>query len=382
MTTNGNNNIKLDLRISDPELREELKKHEEGEERDAFAIQAMRIGVMAIRHAQGQIDVDKIQREGDRIIENTKSTLTNYLDPDRGHFHRQIQQLIKQDGELEKAIRKQIEGSDSPLNQTLAEWIGKILEEFSLDDKDSSLRRLGNELQAKYNEFIKNLDQRIGSKKAAQKAPAKGNKFEDDVFNFINNKWSQHAVHIPTRTGRTPGLKGNNKGDVVIKLDSEHKAAGCKIVVEAKAVEKFTQKQALEELKKARENREAEVGLFVSYTSPDSKIKERFSRFGNDIIIVWDAEDENSDVNFEAGLSLAVALCVKAKIPSKEGVDPEAMDNAISKIENEVKNLDEITKSANSIKKTSDQILEKAEEMCSDLKKQIRILKENIDGLR
>ncbi len=374
--------MQLRLRISDPELREELKKHEEGEERDAFAIQAMRIGIIAIHHAQGQIDAEKIRREGKRIIGKTESTLTNYLDPDKGKFHQQIQRLIKNDGELEKAILRQIEGRDSPLNQTLAKWIGKILEEFKLDNDDSALRRLGNELQAKYNEFIKELDQRIGSEKAAQKAPAKGNKFEDDVFNFINNKWSQNAVHIPTRTGRNPGLKGNNKGDAVIELEPEHAAAGCKIVVEAKADKTFTKEKVLGELKKARGNREAEVGLLVSYASPDSKIKERFSRFGNDIIIVWDTEDENSDVNFEAGLSLAVALCVKARIPSREGVDPEAMDNAISKIENEAKRLEEITQSANNIKKTSDNILKKAEEMRRDLKKQIGILKENIDGIR
>lgn len=163
--------MELDLRISDPDLREELKKHEEGEERDTFAILAMRIGVMAIRYAQGQIDADKIQQEGKRIIEKTESTLTNYLDPDSGHFHRRIRQLIEKDGELETVIRQQIEGNDSPLNQTLAKWIGEILKEFKLDNDDSALRHLGNELQAKYNEFIKNLDQRIGSKKKPKTLP-------------------------------------------------------------------------------------------------------------------------------------------------------------------------------------------------------------------
>ena len=99
-------------------------------------------------------------------------------------------------------------------------------------------------------------------------------------------------------------------------------------------------------------------------------------------MIVWDAEDSDSDVIFEAGLSVAVALCVRAKSPSKEGVDFIAMDNAILKIENDVKRLEEITQSANSIKNNSDKILEKVEEMRSDLKKQIDILKENIDGIR
>ena len=374
--------MKLHLRISDPELREELKKHEEGEERDAFAIQAMRIGIIAIRHAPGQIDAEKIRREGNRIMENTESTLTNYLDPDKGKFHQQIQQLIKKDGELEKTICRQIEGRDSPLNQTLAEWIGKILKEFTLDNEDSALRLLGNELQAKYNEFIEKLDQRIGSKKADQKAPKGGIDFEKEgILKFIH-KWSQKANHTVTHTGNKLGLERTRKGDVVIKLEPEHAAAGCKIVVEAKADKGYTLDKAFRELEEARKNRGAEVGLFVLDKNKAPDDLDRFTRRGNDIVIVWDAEDYNNDVIFEAGLSVAVALCVKAKIPSKEGVDPEAMDNAISKIENEVKNLDEITKSANSIKKTSDNILKKAEKMRRDLEKQIRILKENIDGLR
>lgn len=380
--------MELDLRISVseankyPELREELEKHEEGKERDAFAIQAMRIGVMVIRHAQGQIDADKIQQEGKRIIEKTETVLNKYFNPNDGQFHQRIRELIEKDGELEQVIRKQIEGSDSPLNQTLAEWIGEILKEFKLDNDDSALKRMLKLLEGKIAEIHKKIDEEKGRKKESQRSPQKGRDFEKSVSEFLSMDWAGKGNHLIDSTGYEKSSTGKMKGDFVIELEPEHAAAGCKIVVEAKAVEKFTQKQALDELKEARENREAEVGLFVSSANPDSKIKERFFRSGNDIVIVWDAEDESSDVNFEAGLSVAVALCVRAKTPSKEGGDIEAMDNAISKIENEVKSLEEITKSANSIKKTSDQILEKAEEMRGGLKKQIRILKENIDGIR
>lgn len=382
MTTNGNDNMELHLCISDTDLCEELKKHEEGEDRDAFAIRAMRIGIIAIRHAQGQIYAEKIRGEGNRIMEKTESTLTNYLDPDKGKFHQQIQQLIKKDGELEKAILRQIEGSDSPLNQTLAKWIGEILKEFKPDDKDSALGRLGKKLQEKHNEFIEKLDQRIGSKKAAQNTTKGGIDFEKEgVLKFIH-KWSQKANHTVTHTGNKLGLERTRKGDLVIKLEPEHAAAGCKIVVEAKADKTYTLDKALKELEEARKNRGAEVGLFVFDKNKATDDLDRFTRRGNDIVIVWNAEDYNNDVVFEAGLSLAVALCVKAKTPSKGIADREAMDNAISKIENEVKRLEEITQSANNIKKTSDNILKKAEEMRRDLEKQIRILKENIDGIR
>lgn len=170
MMTNSNNNMDLDLRISHPELREELEKHEEGEKRKVFAIKAMRIGVMAIHHAQGQIDAEKIQGEGNRIIEKTEATLDK--------FHQRIQDLIKQDGELEQIIRQQIDGDNSPLGKALTARNQTILdnfrEQFNLNKGDSALSLLGNELQAKYNEFIKNLDQRIGSKKSSPKRSRQG----------------------------------------------------------------------------------------------------------------------------------------------------------------------------------------------------------------
>ena len=375
MMTNSNNNMELHFRISDTELREELEKHEEGEKRKTFAIQAMRIGIMVIRHAQGQIDADKIE-----------SVLSNYLDPDGGQFHQQIQRLIEKDGKLEQIIRQQIDGDNSPLGKALTARNQTILdnfrEQFNLHKGDSALSLLGNELQAKYNEFIEKLDQRIGSKKAAQNAPKGGIDFEKEgVLKFIH-KWSQKANHTVTHTENKLGLERTRKGDVVIELEPEHAAARCKIVVEAKSEQGSTLHAAWKELEVARKNRGAEVGLFVLDKNKAPDGLDCLTRYGNDIIIVWDAEDESSDVNFEAGLSVAVALCVRAKTPSKEGVDLEAMDNAISKIENEVKRLEEITQSANSIKKTSDNILKKAEEMRSDLEKQIRILKENIDGIR
>ena len=377
--------MELHLRIFDTDLCEELEKHEEGEEQDNFAIQAMRIGIMAIHHAQGQIDADEIRREGKRIIENTESVLTKYFAKD-GQFHQRIQQLIEENGELEKIIRKQIDGDNSPLGKTMTERNQTILDnfrkQFDLDEENGALNKMLKQLKEKIAEIHKKIDEEKGRKKESQRSPQKGRDFEKSVSEFLSRDWAGKGNHLIDSTGYEKSSTGKMKGDFVIELEPEHAAAGCKIVVEAKANVTFTQKRALDELKEARENREAEVGLFVSYASPDSKIKERFSRFGNDIIIVWDADDENSNVVFEAGLSVAVALCVRAKTPSKGGVDLEAMDNAISKIENEVKSLDDITKSANNIKKTSDEILEKAEEMRRDLKKQIRILKENIDGIR
>ena len=383
--------MELHLCIYDTDLCEELKKHEEGEERDAFAIRAMRIGVMAIHHAPGQIDADKIQREGDRIIENTESTLTNYLDPNNGEFHQQIRQLIKKDGELETVIRQQIEGNNSPLNKTLTEWIGKILDEFTLDNnKDSALKRMLKLLEEKYDKILEKIGEEKGREEESHRSTRHGVKFENaTVSNFIQ-EWNNRkcdANHIVEHTGNKPGNLSAKKGfrtigDFVIELGPDHAAAGCKIVVEAKADKAYTLDKAFKELEEARKNRGSEIGLFVLDKNKAPDGLDRFTRRGNDIAIVWDAEDYNNDVVFEAGLSVAVALCVRAKTPSKEGVDLVAMDKAILEIESGVKDLEEIRTWSQTIKNNSENILKNAEKMQSSLNEQIRILKENIDGIR
>jgi hypothetical protein len=120
--------------------------------------------------------------EGSRndIHSNLTSSLKEYFDPNGGRFQERIERLIKQDGELEQVLQRQVGGSGSVLADTLANHIGtnsplmrllnpdeasglvssirstissvideeqkRILGEFSLDNEQSALKRLVNEL--------------------------------------------------------------------------------------------------------------------------------------------------------------------------------------------------------------------------------------------
>lgn len=387
--------MELDLRISDPELREELEKHEEGEKRNAFAIQAMRIGVMAIHHAQGQIDAEKIRRERDIIIKNTKSTLTNYLDPNNGEFHQQIRQLIKKDGELEAVIRQQIEGNNSPLGKTLTERNQTILDnfrkQFDLSDADSTLKRMLKLLEEKYDKILEKIGEEKGREEESGQSTRHGVKFENvTVSNFIQ-EWNERkcdANHIVEHTGNKPGVLHTEKrfrtiGDFVIELGPDHADAGCKIAVEAKSKQGSTLDDAWKELEEARKNRDAEVGLFVLDKNKATDDLDRFTRRGNNIVIVWDAEDSNSDVIFEVGLSVAVVLCVQAENRKKaDGADVKSMKNIVKEIEEVLDNLDAIEKSAQAIKSGNNKILDKIDEMKSKLPEKLSKLNDQINKLR
>jgi hypothetical protein len=183
--------VALQLEVTDPEVLTELRQRGEGEEREQFALAALRIGVLALRSAAGQVDATTIREAGSALVaevrdvlahrvtemnERVAATLTQYLDPQSGALPQRLHSLVRQDGELERLFRAQIGSDDSLLARSLASHLGEgsplfkllsptdsaglraqlsstveqaladqrkiILREFSLDQKDSALSRL------------------------------------------------------------------------------------------------------------------------------------------------------------------------------------------------------------------------------------------------
>lgn len=113
--------IRIELEISDPESASALISHPQGRQRDEFIRQALRIGVLSLRQAQGVVDGDKIRNEGERLltelatrlahfqqVTETKlsATLKEYFDPQDGRMTERIERLVKNDGELERVMRE------------------------------------------------------------------------------------------------------------------------------------------------------------------------------------------------------------------------------------------------------------------------------------
>jgi len=202
--------LELRLSILDRDTLDELAAYPEGEERERFALAALRIGVLALRQARGRIDADLIQRETQRMLSGLQSQLSlhstqiqeklagslkEYFDPQSGRFHERVQQLVKQDGELEQVLRRQIGGEDSELCRTLMSHFGQqsplmkllnpsesegllqalrgtletqlttqrnhVLREFSLDNKDGALSRMIGELTTNHGQLTDALQKKI-----------------------------------------------------------------------------------------------------------------------------------------------------------------------------------------------------------------------------
>ena len=202
--------LPLELTVNDPEIIAELWAKQEGHERDDYALGALRLGVLAMRQARGQIDANTLKHEGEQLLGNVQlalsehrssldrtlvGTLKDYFDPESGRFSERVQQLVKKDGELENLLTRKVTAADSEMSRTLATLVGKdsplvrllspdesneflkalhaavseelegqrtqVLREFSLDNKEGALSRLVGELTDKNGQLRKDLQDKI-----------------------------------------------------------------------------------------------------------------------------------------------------------------------------------------------------------------------------
>ncbi|TWU30039.1 hypothetical protein [Bythopirellula polymerisocia] len=202
--------LTLELTVSDPDTIRELAKYDEGEPRDEFALEALKIGVLTLRRASASIDSEFIKHETNRLLENLQKqfqshaesskqriedSLGKYFNPQDGHFTQRVKQLASADGEVGRMIRSLVDGNDSHLAKTMLTHIGetsplmkhlspdqsqgllavlhtkvesqlasqreKILKEFSLDNPEGALCRLVSEVTGKHGDFTRDMKGKI-----------------------------------------------------------------------------------------------------------------------------------------------------------------------------------------------------------------------------
>jgi hypothetical protein len=286
------------------------------------------------------------------------------------------------------------ESALSRLKRTLEETNASIHGHLSLDQKDSALSRLKSELltilkehwetNQKFQEEVKvSLKEMAARKKEAAKSTRHGLAFEDALFEFVFQD-AQQRGDVATNTSNATGLINRCKiGDAVLELGPDNTAAGAKIVLEAKEDAKYNLTRAREEIDQGRKNRDAQIGIFVfsKRTAPDGI--EVFARYGDDIFVVWDAEDADTDLYLSVALSLARALSVR-----KRGEDDlcevelGAMDRSVLEIEKRAQQLEQIETSCNTIKNSAETIITKSQATRKSLLREVGALQEHIEALK
>jgi len=202
--------IDLELCVEDRDVIAALVEFPDGPERNDYALEALKIGVLALRRASAAMDGEFIQRETNRLLETLRQTLDGhshaaherlaaslkeYFDPESGRFSQRVRRLTADDGELATLLRGQFDGDDSRLAKTLLSHVGensvlmkhlspdqsqgllallrtsveaqlgqqrdRLLKEFSLDNAEGALCRLVKELTSKHGDLSKDLQTKI-----------------------------------------------------------------------------------------------------------------------------------------------------------------------------------------------------------------------------
>lgn len=527
--------LALQLRVTDPEVIAELQRLPEGEARERFALSALRLGVLSLRMASGEVDVAGIQQAGERLVADMggvlgqraselthelQSELRQYFDPNSGAFSQRIRSLLEQDGELERVLRAHLGPDESLLARTLAQHLGegsavfkmlspteagglqmqltsalqealaqqrqRLLDEFSLNNKESALSRLVGEIasgqgelqtdlrgqiEAAVKEFsldepnsalsrlvgrvdaaqrsiseqfssdnehsalsrmqrlLQDTSDQIGrnltldddksalarlkrelegtiaelvqknlsfhgevretlaqlqaTKKEAARSTRHGLTFETQVGDFLSNE-AQRFADVYQAVGNSTGLiKNCKRGDHVIELGPDSAASGARVVFEAKQDKSYDLRAALGELEDARKNRDAQIGVFVFSRVSAPEGQQPFARYGEDLVVVWDAEDAGSDVFLQAAYSVARALALR--VSRESGHAQEAVlevQLATRSIEKQLQHLDQLKTWGDTVKKSGENISDRAERMRKDLAREIERLDAQLDVLK
>lgn len=497
--------LELKLFITDPEVIAELEKIPEGPERERFALGALRLGVLALRQARGELDAGAVREAGQKILndfetllktEGNKLTgdlmgaLKQYFDKDSGELPRRLESLLKQDGDFERFLRQHLGPEASTLAKTLEQHlqpllrlldpedaqgiqariqkiledaineqrnrvlnefsldredsvlskllrkvtdengkltkdvrtlVGELAEEFSLDKEDSALSRLVKKVEdaqgligksltlddensplsrlkrelratidkltesnAKFQQEVLEVLTRLqAQRETAAKSTLHGLDFEGRLGDLLRNEASR-LNDVCEAVGTTTGEISHRKtGDFVITLGPESAAPSARIVWEAKSNKSYDVSAARKELNHARQNRKAQVGVFVLAKEAASDVTEPFARYGNDIIIVWDPEDPASDLYVRAAYSVARALVIRE---THESAESEAAVAAIEKatlaIEKQLEHLGQIKTWADTVKNNGEKISERARKLQETLSEQVQTLNNQIQALK
>ncbi len=277
----------------------------------------------------------------------------------------------------------------SRLNLMLRDTQGAIHGHLTLDDENAPLARLKRELlvllressreNVEFREEVKTaLARLVARREEAEQTTRHGVEFEDALGQFLvaNRQSSGDVVHA---TGARVGeIKNCKVGDFVIELSAECQAAGARIVLEAKEDTAYSIAKALEEIQMARKNRAAQIGIFVFSSKTAPAEIEPFVRYGDDLLVVWDAQHASSDVFLQAALTTAQALCVRATQSAAAEADFGAINRAILEIEKRSNSLEDVRKSAETIQSASQRILERVQRTRQGLERQVGLLQEKV----
>jgi len=342
------------LTVTDPALAAFLAERDV-DDRPALVERALRIGLLALQDAGVTVNVDVVKGEFERLLrqaeqvnERAATTLeqtlrTNFADDD-GRLPRTLERFLGDRGALRTFVNELFDESkrDSAIGR-----IGTLLGTY-FDGDASKLARLldptrfgspMHQFREEISAGFAQLNDRLTAIEAAAAAraterarsAAKGTDFED-VLEGLLADLARGAGDLLDRTSNEAGatLK-SKKGDFVLTIDSRlARGADLRVVVEAKD-RAISMRGIRDELREARENRGAAVGLAVFTPAHAPSGIAPFAIVGDDVYCVVDPAEPEPAV-LEAAVRLARLLALATLAEHEAEVNAAAISAALTGI--------------------------------------------------
>ena len=335
------------LEVHDPGLVAYLAERP-ADDHPALVERALRIGLLALQDAGVTVNVDVVRGEFERLVRRTEvlndraaqtleQTLrTNFADGD-GRLPRTLERFLGDRGALRAMVDELFDESkrDSAIGR-----INRMLESY-FDGDASKLARLldptrmnspMHQFRLEMTEGFKAVEERLVAIEAAAAArgaerarsAAKGADFEDLLESMLGEV-ARGAGDLLDRTGTETGaVVKSKKGDFVLTLDPRlARGADLRVVVEAKD-RPMSMRAIREELRDAKENRGAAIGLVVFTTAHAPSGVAPFHVLGNDVYCVIDPAVPEP-ATLEAAVRLARLLALATLTEHEVEVDAAAV---------------------------------------------------------
>lgn len=357
---------------------------------------------------EGNAFIDALRTRVDESLQAQEKLILGEFSLDRpdSALRRLVRELQSRHGDLERSIEQKVAGvveefSLDKEDSALSRLVGRvdaaseqISAQFSLDNPESGLTRLMEQLDRHhraqsdhartFETNVVTLLDRLATRKAeAKRSTVHGTEFEAQVGEQVRGYCAGYGDLVED-VGSSTGLIPRSKvGDFVVTLAPDSAAAGASIVVEAKQSGSYSLRSTLDEADVARRNRGASVSLFVHSAATAGADIPELQRWGNDVIVRWDAENPDTDVILRAGFMVAKALCVRAHQHYQEDVASfQEIDASIEAIRKQLQGLEEIATLATTVSNNGEKIKTRVRIMSDEVERRLQALVSNASKLR
>ncbi len=350
----GDRVVVTEVVVTDPALAGWLAERDD-DDRAAIVERALRIGLLALQDAGVTVNVDVVRGEFEKLLQRTEQaneraataleqTLrTNFADGD-GRLPRTLERFLGDRGALRGMVEELFDETrrDSAIGR-----IGSMLERY-FDGDTSKLAHLldPTRMHSPMHQFrqeisagFRAVEERLIAIEAAataragerSKSAAKGGDFEDLLENLLGEV-ARGAGDLVERTANEAGdTMKSKKGDFVVTINPDvTRGADVRVVVEAKD-RRVSGREMREELRDAKTNRSACVGLVVFTPAHAPTGIAPFDVRAGDVYCVLDPAAPDP-ATLEAAVRLARLLALASLRESEAEVDAAVVAGALTGI--------------------------------------------------